>query len=112
MYRTLYRTHYRTLYRAFRQEVAGFRLRRVAAAAEIALMERPQREVPVTAACVPNIGARGRARRLISGFGWTLASAALYAVFASRRAPTALFLVLAPFVAIAALSFFQVKEKT
>lgn len=87
-------------------------LRSVDAPAEIGRMARHQQEVTVTAECVPNIGRRGRRRRLIGGIGWSLVAGAVYAVMASRDAPTAMFLVVAPFVAIAALHFFQVKEET
>jgi hypothetical protein len=75
-------------------------------------MARRNQQVSIATACVPNIGAKGRRRRLIGGIGWSLATGAVYAVFASRHAPTAMFLVVAPFVAIAALHFFQVKEET
>jgi hypothetical protein len=75
-------------------------------------MARRNQEISIAAECVPNIGAKGRRRRLIGGIGWSLATGAVFAVFATRDAPPAMFLVLAPFVAIAALSFFQAKEKT
>jgi len=75
-------------------------------------MPRHNLEVTVTAECVPNIGARGRARRLAGGVIWTVATGAVFAVFASRQAPPLMFLVIAPFAAIASLYFYQVKEKT
>ena len=75
-------------------------------------MARRNQEVTIAAECVPNIGAKGRRRRMIGGIGWSLATGAVYTVFASRQAPPAMYLVVAPFVAIAALHFFEVKEKT
>jgi hypothetical protein len=75
-------------------------------------MARRNQQLSITAVCVPNIGAKGRRRRLIGGIGWSLATGAVYTVFVSRGAPPAMFLVVAPFVAIAALHFFQVKEET
>ena len=75
-------------------------------------MHRPDQQVVVTSECVPNIGARGRTRRLVGGVGWSLITAAIFATFALRAAPTAMFLVVAPFAGIAAVNFFQVKEKT
>jgi hypothetical protein len=75
-------------------------------------MRRPDQPVSVTSACVPNIGTRGRTRRLLGGFGWSLATIAIFATFAFRDAPTAMFLVVAPFAGIAAVNFYQVKEKT
>jgi len=75
-------------------------------------MNRPIREVMVTAECVPNISARGRTRRLIGGLVWTGATFAITVFFGRQHAPTVMFVAVAPFVAIAALYFFQVKEMT
>lgn len=75
-------------------------------------MDRKDQQLSIGSACVPNIGRRGRTRRLVGGVGWSLAAAAVWTVFTQRHAPTMMFLVVAPFVAIAALNFFQVKEKT
>ena len=75
-------------------------------------MDRPIQAVSIVEGCVPNIGARGRTRRLIGGAVWTVATSAVFAVFATRHAPVVMFLVVAPFAAIASLNFYQVKEKT
>ena len=75
-------------------------------------MPRLRQEVVVTAECVPNIGARGRSRRLAGGAIWTVATGAVFAVFADRHAPPLMFLVIAPFAAIASLYFYEVREKT
>ena len=75
-------------------------------------MARQHQEVSITAECVPNIGARGRIRRTILGFVWVLATGAVFAFLAGRHAPPMMFLVVAPFAAIASLYFYQVREKT
>ena len=75
-------------------------------------MRRPDQQVTISEECVPNIGARGRTRRLAGGVGWTVVTCVVFAVITSRQAPPLMFLVVAPFTAIAALNFFQVKEKT
>lgn len=75
-------------------------------------MARQNQAISVSEECVPNIGARGRTRRLVAGSVWTVATGALFAIFTSRHDPAAMYLVIAPFAAIAALNFFQVKEKT
>ncbi len=62
--------------------------------------------------CVPNIGARGRRRRLGLGVLWLVATALLVAELARRNASAAAFLMVAPFTMISALYYFQVKEKT
>jgi hypothetical protein len=75
-------------------------------------MARPHQEVSIAEECVPNISARGRTRRLIGGSIWAVATGAICVFLARRHAPTLMFFVVSPFVAIAALYFFQVKEKT
>jgi len=75
-------------------------------------MRRAEQQNPVTEACVPNIGTRGRTRRTVAGAGWSLITMAVFATLALKDAATAMFLVVAPFTAIAAVYFFQVREKT
>jgi len=75
-------------------------------------MARPNREVTVSEACFPNIGRKGRTRRFVSGAVWATVTVAVWGMLALRQAPTAAFLAVAPFVTIAALYFFQAKEKT
>jgi len=67
---------------------------------------------PVTEACVPNIGARGRTRRAVASLGWSLVTVAIFATLALKDAATTMFLVVAPFTALASVYFFQVREKT
>ncbi len=62
--------------------------------------------------CVPNIGARGRRRRLGLGALWLVATALLIAELLRRNATTAAFLLVAPFAMVTAVYYFQVKEKT
>lgn len=75
-------------------------------------MGRPNQEVSITEACVPNIGARGRTRRFLRGAFFAVTTGAAFAVLTSRHAPTPMFLMIAPFAAIASLYFYQAKEKT
>lgn len=75
-------------------------------------MNRPDEQFSVSSECFPNIGARGRQRRLIKGAVATAAGLALFASLLSWRAGPPLFLLLIPFAAFAAVCFFQVKEQT
>lgn len=63
-------------------------------------------------ACVPNIGARGRRRRAIGGVVWLVVGIAALLLLRARQAPTAAFLVLLVPFTLAALGWFQAREKT
>lgn len=62
--------------------------------------------------CVPNIGARGRRRRIWLGFVWIGIAAALVAWLLQRHAGAAWSLVTWPAAMMSALYFFQAREKT
>ena len=74
--------------------------------------KRPDAEIEVTSDCFPNITQRGRSRRIRQGIFVTLATAALLAELARRDAGPMAFLLVAPVAGLAALLFFQAKEKT
>ena len=75
-------------------------------------MKRPDEQFSVSSECFPNIGARGRRRRLLKGTVASLAGIALFALLIAQRSSPALLLLLIPFAAFAAVCFFQVKERT
>ena len=62
--------------------------------------------------CVPNIGVRGRRRRIRLGIVWIGITAALVAWLLARHAGMAWSLVTWPAAMMSALSFFQAREKT
>ncbi len=63
-------------------------------------------------ACVPNIGARGRRRRAIGGAVWLVLGIAAFAILRARHAPAAAFVALVVPFTLAALGWFQAREKT
>ena len=68
---------------------------------------------PVTVpACVPNIGAHGRRRRAAGGFVWLAIGLAAFAVLRLRHAPDAPYVALVIPFTLAALGWFQAREKT
>ena len=73
---------------------------------------RPQREMDVASECVPNIGLRGRRRRVLLGFVWVCITGAAFAALLARHASTPAFLAIAPLALLTAIYFFQAKEKT
>ena len=75
-------------------------------------MVRPNTAIEIGEACVPNIGLRGRRRRLRDGIGWLSVTVALAAVLMSRDAGPWWQLLLFPGWTLAALGWFQAKEKT
>jgi hypothetical protein len=62
--------------------------------------------------CVPNIGLRGRRRRMTLGIFWFSVTAAVFGSLAVSHARTLLFLLVAPLAALASIYFFQAREKT
>ena len=75
-------------------------------------MARAAGELSVGSECVPNIGLRGRRRRLFSGIAMTALTLAVFWALAVRHASATSFLLVAPFAGIAALYLFEVKEQT
>ncbi len=75
-------------------------------------VKRGQQMLTMGEECVPNIGARGRRRRLWLGARWLVATALLIAELLIRNAAAPAFLLVAPFAMICSLYYFQVKEKT
>ena len=75
-------------------------------------MNRPDEQFSVSSECFPNIGARGRRRRLLKGFVASVLGIALFSGLIVRRVSPAWLLLLIPFAAFAAVCFFQVKEQT
>lgn len=75
-------------------------------------MDRGREEISVGAACVPNIGARGRRRRLGLGLACSLLTLGVIWLLVTLRASTPAFLAVGPFTLLTALYFFQAKEKT
>jgi hypothetical protein len=67
------------------------------------------RETPI---CIPNIGPRGRQRRLIGGAAWLAVGAAAAIVLGSRGTSAAWLATLAIPFTIAALMYFQARERT
>lgn len=63
-------------------------------------------------ACVPNIGARGRRRRAAGGVVWLVVGLAAVAVLHFRHAATPAYLPLVIPFTLAALGWFQAREKT
>ena len=75
-------------------------------------MHRHDQAVEVTNACFPNIGRRGRVRRAFHGSIMTVLLLAAFAVMFTRGAGPLVFALLAPLAGIAAVLFFQAREKT
>ena len=75
-------------------------------------MHRHDQAVEVTNACFPNIGRRGRVRRVFHGAIMTALTLAAFTVMFSRGADPLVFALLAPLAGIAAVLFFQAREKT
>ena len=75
-------------------------------------MNRPRVAAEISEECVPNIGLRGRRRRVTSGVFCLAITAAVFAGLAIRHAGVAAYFLLAPLTAYTALFFFQAKEKT
>lgn len=75
-------------------------------------MERPERPTPGGETCIPNIGERGRQRRLRSGLIWLPAGMALTVACIRASAPPAAFAGLYVVFFMAALGFFQARAKT
>ena len=63
-------------------------------------------------ACVPNIGARGRRRRLTSGFVWLGVGVAAMLILMARGAAAAWYFALVMPFTFAALGWFQARERT
>ena len=75
-------------------------------------MNRPRTASAVSEECVPNIGLRGRRRRLALGIFGFAAAAAVFIALVARRAETWTFLLIAPLAGSASIFFFQAREKT
>ena len=75
-------------------------------------MNRPRVAAAVSEECVPNIGLRGRRRRLTKGVILLAITVGAFAWLVTRHAPSWAFLFIAPLSGTAALFFFQAKEKT
>ncbi len=75
-------------------------------------MERPEWHQAGGAACIPNIAERGRQRRLRSGLVWLLSGMALTVAAIQFSAPPAAFVGLYVIFFMAALGYFQAREKT
>ena len=73
---------------------------------------RGVQELSIASECVPNIGLRGRRRRIMKGLACLVLTAVVLIMLITRQAGTAAFLVLAPLTAVTAVYFFQAKEKT
>lgn len=67
---------------------------------------------PAGPACVPNIGARGRRRRAVGGAVWLALGVVALLVLRARQAPSLAFVVLLVPFTLAALGWFQAREKT
>ena len=75
-------------------------------------MHRHDQAVEVTNACFPNIGRRGRVRRAVHGAIMSALLLAAFTVLLTRGVHPWVFATLAPLAALAAVLFFQAKEKT
>ncbi len=75
-------------------------------------MENPPGPVPAGAACIPNIGAVGRDRRLKGGLVWLVAGMALTVACIVWHPPVAVFAGLYVVFFMAALGYFQASQKT
>ena len=75
-------------------------------------MNRPHTQVEIGESCVPNIGLKGRRRRIVMGLFWSAVGIAIFVLLAVRHSTTASFLLMAPVTAYAAVHLFQAKEKT
>ena len=64
------------------------------------------------AACVPNIGARGRRRRAVGGAVWLVLGIAALVALRLRHAGVAFYVPLVVPFTLAALGWFQSREKT
>jgi hypothetical protein len=70
------------------------------------------RDSPNDRGCIPNIGSRGRRKRLIGGSVWLAVGVMAVAVMCLRRAsPAAGAILFLPFT-FAALGYFQAREHT
>lgn len=79
----------------------------------MAAVNRPPIQVSaMVPECVPNIGRRGRRRRLRWGIGVSVATILLVALLATSDATPLTYLAISPFTVLAAVYFLQVKEKT
>lgn len=67
---------------------------------------------PAAPACVPNIGTRGRRRRAIGGVVWLSLGIVALIVLRARQAPALAFIALLVPFTLAALGWFQAREKT
>jgi len=75
-------------------------------------MERPEQPAGATEACFPNIGERGRQRRLRGGLVWLVTGMALTIWFIVHPMRALVFLPLWVVFFMAALGYFQAHEKT
>ena len=75
-------------------------------------MHRPAQPVAVTEACVPNIGARGRRRRMRDGMIYLALGLSFSTLLVVRASPWWAWAPLALIYARAALGIFQAMEKT
>ncbi len=75
-------------------------------------MQRPERQQDGGETCIPNIAEGGRRRRLRGGLVWLVAGMALTVAAIRFSAPPAAFVGLYAVFFMAALGFFQAREKT
>lgn len=68
--------------------------------------------VSAAPACVPNIGARGRRRRALGGLVWLVLGLAAVVVLHLRHSGSLAYLPLVIPFTLAALGWFQAREKT
>lgn len=68
--------------------------------------------VPAAPSCVPNIGARGRRRRALGGIVWLALGLVALVLLRVRHAPRGASLALVVPFTLAALGWFQAREKT
>jgi len=75
-------------------------------------MDRGAKELELTVDCVPNIGFRRRRMKVAGGFLVATATLVLFLTLLARNASTPYFVFVAPLALLAALYFFQAKERT
>lgn len=75
-------------------------------------MNRARIPVAVSEACVPNIGLRGRRRRIRNGILWLAVTGGLTALVLAGRLDRAFIAAVAVTALLAGLGFFQAREKT